>query len=313
MKISKEIKVGFVSVFAIALLVWGYNYLKGTNLFYKTTDVYAIYPKVPGLSVSAPIIINGVQSGVVGDIYFHPDKSSRVIVMLSITESELSIPKNSIAELISVDFMGSKAIGVKLGDSSAGDIQNGDTLQSDFELSMLEDFSEQMLPIKDKAEHLMLTMDTAVIKLTETLDNINGMFTERNKKNLRLALANLNTTIQDFDVLTKTLNSTIKTKVNPTIIQFSAVADSIKAWDVNATLTKAQNTLDGMSAIMEKINKGEGTMGQLINNDSLYKNLEAVSRDMDLLLIEFNEHPKRFVHFSLFGRKDKSKKKKKDK
>jgi phospholipid/cholesterol/gamma-HCH transport system substrate-binding protein len=309
MKLSKEIKVGFVTIIAIALLFWGFNFLKGTNLFVQSKSVYAVYPKVPGLSASAPIIINGVQSGVVDDIYFHPDKSSRVIVKLSITENELHIPKNSIAELISVDFLGSKAIGLNLGDSDEN-LNPGDTIQSYFEKSMLEDFSEQMLPIKDKAEHLMLSMDTAVIKLTETLNNINGMFTDRNRNNLRLALANLSTTIQDFDILAKTLNSTIKTKVNPALSQYSAVADSIKSWDVNATLKKAQTTLDTMSMIMAKVNNGEGTMGQLINNDSLYKNLEAVSRDMDLLLIEVKEHPRRFVHFSLFGRKDKARKEK---
>ncbi len=301
MKISKEIRVGFVAIFAIAMLVWGYNYVKGTNLFYKSKSVYAVYPKVPGLSVSSPIIINGVQSGVVDDIYFHPDKSSRVIVKLNITENELKIPKNSVAELISVDFMGTKAIGLNLGDSELS-LNNGDTIQSDFELSMLEDFSEQMLPIKEKAENLMLTMDTAVIKLTETLDNLNEMFNDRNKRNLSQALANLKTTIESFDLLAKNISSTMNTTVKPTMRKFGEVADSLKALEINATLAKAQLTMDGMTAVMNKINKGEGTMGKLINNDSLYNNLTGATKEMEELLEDIKLHPKRY--FRVLSKKE---------
>jgi phospholipid/cholesterol/gamma-HCH transport system substrate-binding protein len=301
MKISKEIKVGFVAIFAIAMLIWGYNYLKGSNLFIKSVEVYAIYPKVPGLAVSSPIIINGVQSGVVDDIYFHPDKSSRVIVKLNITEAGLNIPKNSVAELISVDFMGSKAIGLKLGKGKEV-LQNGDTLQSDFELSMLEDFSEQILPIKDKAEHLMMTMDTAVVKLTITLESLNDMFTDQNKRNLSMALANLKNTLEGFNELSKTLNSTVKNKINPTMDNFSQLADSLKALDLNTTLTKAQLALDNMSAVMEKMNKGEGTMGKLMNNDSLYNNLNGASKEMEELLEDIKLHPKRY--FRILSKKE---------
>jgi len=301
MSISKEVKVGFVAIFAIAMFVWGFNYLKGSNIFFKSTSVYAIYPKVPGLAVSSPIIINGVQSGVVDNIYFHPDKSSRVIVELNISENELNIPKNSVAELISTDFMGSKAIGLKLGDSKEV-LQSGDTLESEFEVSMLEDFSEQMLPIKDKAESLMISMDTAVVKLTETLENLNGMFTEQNKRNLSLALSNLKTTLEGFDDLSRTLNSTVKNKVNPAMDNFSQLADSIKAWDVNSTLVKAQNALDNMSLVLDKMNKGDGTMGKLMNNDSLYNNLTGATKEMEELLEDIKLHPKRY--FRVLSRKE---------
>lgn len=301
MKISKEVKVGFVSIFAIALLVWGVNYLKGTNLFFKSTSVYAIYPKVPGLAVSSPIIINGVHSGVVDDIYFHPDKSSRVIVKLNISEGGLRIPQNSVAELISTDFMGSKAIGLKLGTSETN-LESGDTLQSEFEISMLEDFSEQMLPIKDKAENLMLTMDTAVVELTETLGSFNEMFTNQNKRNLSLALANLKTTLEGYEELSRSLNYTVKNKVNPTMDKFASLADSLQALEINETLASAQSALDNMSAVMKKMNEGEGTMGKLMNNDSLYNNLNGVSQQMEELLEDIKLHPKRY--FRILSRKE---------
>ena len=294
MKVSKEVKVGFVAIFAIALSIWGFNYLKGTNLFVKNKSVYAIYPKVPGLAVSSPIIINGVQSGVVDDIYFHPDKSSRVIVKLNITESGLKIYKNSIAELISTDFMGGKAIGLKLGDSGV-DLENGDTLQTEFELSMLEDFSEQMLPIKDRAEHLMMSMDTAIAKLTTTLENLNEVFSTQNKRNLTLALSNLKNTLAGFDELSSTLNTTVKNKLNPAITKFSHVADSLKAIELNQTLVKAQAAMDGM-------NNGEGTMGKLMTNDSLYNNLTGATKEMEELLEDIKLHPKRY--FRILSKKE---------
>lgn len=310
MTISKEIKVGVVAIFAMAILVWGYNYLKGTNLFVKSSSVYAVYPKVPGLSVSAPIIINGVQSGIVDAIYFHPDKSSRVIVRMNITEDQLMIPKDSRADLISIDFMGSKAIGLNLGDSDQP-LQAGDTLASYFEKSMLDDVSEQILPIKEKAENLMISLDTAVIQLNSTLENLNEVFNDRNKRNLTAAISNLNTTVQSFDLLAKNMNSSINTSVKPTLRTYKNLGDSLAALDLRNTLNRTKETLANLSAVLDKINKGEGTMGQLINNDSLYLNLEAVSKDMDRLMIDMRENPKRYVHFSIFGRKDKKDKKKK--
>ncbi|MDB4533266.1 MlaD family protein [Vicingaceae bacterium] len=301
MKISKEIKVGFVAIFAIAMSIWGVNYLKGNNLFIESKSVYAVYPKVPGLAVSSPIIINGVQCGVVDDIYFHPDKSSNVVVKLNITESAIKISKNSVADLISTDFMGGKAIGLKLGNSKA-ELENGDTIQSHFEKSMLEDFSEQMLPIKDRAEHLMTSMDTAVTKMTSTLENINGMFTTQNKRNFSQALANLKTALEGFDQMSITLNRTVKTKIDPTMDSFGELADSLKKLEFRATLTKAQTALEGMSAVMDKMNKGEGTMGKLMTNDSLYNNLTGATKEMEELLEDIKLHPKRY--FRVLSRKE---------
>ncbi len=303
MKISKEVRVGFVAIMAIALLIWSYNYLKGTNLLFKTKTIYTIYPKVPGLAVSSPIIINGVQSGVVEDIYFHANSSS-VIVKMNITENELKIPKNSVADLISIDFMGSKAIGLNLGDAKEW-LVSGDTIKSHFEKSMMDNMTEQILPIKEKAENLMQSMDSAIVVFRKTMENMNEVFNERNKRTLTLALANLKITIESFDLLSKNLNLTLNNSVKPTMKSYKNLGDSLASLDLKTTLTKAQKTLDNMSEIMKKVNNGNGTMSKLINNDSLYNNLDAVTRSLDSLLIDVKSNPKRYVHFSIFGRKDK--------
>ena len=301
MKISKAVKVGFVAIFAIAMSVWGINYLKGTNLFVKSKSVYAIYPKVPGLSVSSPIIINGVQSGVVDDIYFHSDKSSRVIVKLNITESGLKIYKNSIAELISTDFMGGKAIGLKLGDSGV-DIENGDTLQTFFEKSMLEDFSEQMLPIKENLESMMDSLGLAASEFKELARGLNNVLDKKRQNDIRLAISKLSSTLDGFNEISMILTKTVETKVNPALDSFSELADSLKTLELNKTLVKAQTAMDGMTSIMNKMNKGEGTMGKLLTNDSLYNNLTGATREMEELLEDIKLHPKRY--FRILSKKE---------
>ncbi|MCB9359803.1 MAG: MCE family protein [Flavobacteriales bacterium] len=304
MKISKEVRVGFIAILSIALLVWGYNYLKGTNLLFKTKTVYTVYPSVAGLAKSSPILINGFQIGVVESIYFHPNQSGKVVVELLITEDSYKIPKNSVASLISMDFLGSKAIALKVGDSKT-ELLNGDTLQADLEKSMLDDVSEQILPIKEKAENLMDSLNLAVSGLSQTLNNLNEVLNVKNKRNLEQALVKLNTTVESYNALALELNSTIKTVVKPTLKTYKNLGDSLAALDLKSTMESAQKTFENMTDIMTKINNGEGTMGQLMNNDSLYNHLDSVSVNLDRLLIDFKEHPKRYVHFSIFGRKDK--------
>ncbi len=310
MKISKEVKVGITAIIAIGILVWGFNYLKGSNLFYSSKTVYTVYPKVPGLSVSAPVIINGVQSGIVDGIYFHPDKSSRVIVRLNITEDQLKIPKDSRADLISLDFLGTKAIVLNLGKSSE-ELVAGDTIQSYFEKSMLDDMSEQILPVKQKTEDLIDSLQVSVVKFNAALDNINGVFDDRNKRNLANSLAKFKEMVESLNSVATNMNSTINNSIKPTIKTYKNLGDSLAALDMKNTLLKAQKTFDDLSTALDKINNGEGTMGQLMKNDSLYRNLEDVSKDMDRLMIDMRENPKRYVHFSIFGRKDKKDKKKK--
>ncbi len=303
MKISKEVKVGFVSIVAIAILVWGYNYLKGTNLFNSNKTVYTEYPFIGGLAKSSPVIVNGFQVGLVSDVYFKGDQSGNLMVKLVITDGTLKIPKNSVANLISLDLLSSKGIGLTLGDSNE-EILNGDTIQSHFEKSMLDDVSEQLLPMKQKAEKLMISLDSTIIVSKTTLENLNKLFDEQNQRNLKLSLISLKTTLEKFQTFADNANATMNT-LKPTVKKYGDLADSLKQVDIKTTLEKANKTFDEMAAVMQKMNNGEGTMGQLMTNDSLYKNLESVTRDLDKLLIDMEANPKRYVHFSIFGRKDK--------
>ncbi|KJS04430.1 MAG: hypothetical protein VR77_11745 [Flavobacteriales bacterium BRH_c54] len=303
MKISKEVKVGFVSIVAIAILVWGYNYLKGTNLFNSNKTVYTEYPFIGGLAKSSPVIVNGFQVGLVSDVYFKEDQSGNLMVELVITDRDLKIPSNSVANLISLDLLSSKGIGLTLGDSNV-ELVDGDTIKSHFEKSMLDDVSEQLLPMKQKAEKLMISLDSTIIVSKTTLENLNKLFDEQNQRNLKLSLISLKTTLEKFQTFADNANATMNT-LKPTVKKYGDLADSLKQVDIKTTLEKANKTFEEITAVMQKMNNGEGTMGQLMTNDSLYKNLESVTRDLDKLLIDMEANPKRYVHFSIFGRKDK--------
>lgn len=302
MKISKEVRVGFFSLLAIALLVWGYNFLKGTNILYKNKTVYTIYPSVAGLAKSSPILVNGFQIGVVETIYFHPNNSGQIVVEMVFSETDFIIPNTSIASLISMDFLGSKAIAIKLGAGTIN-IKTGDTLMADLEKSMFDDVSDQILPLKDKAEKLMVSLDKTLAQLDIVLKDVDDVLSNKNKQHFSEALVNLNTTIVAYKDVAESMNSSMKS-LQPTLKNFKIFSDSLTKLEMNATLQKAQVTFDNMSTIMTKINKGEGSMGQLINNDSLYLNLQAATNDLDKLLIDMKENPKRYIHFSIFGRKD---------
>lgn len=303
MKISKEVKVGFVSIVAIALLVWGYNYLKGTNLFNANKTVYTEYPFIGGLAKSSPVIVNGFKIGLVSDVYFKDDQSGNLMVELIITDRKLKIPSNSVANLISLDLLSSKGIGLTLGNSDI-ELVNGDTIKSHFEKSMLDDVSEQLLPMKQKAEKLMVSLDSTVIISRTTLQNLNKLFDEQNQRNLKLSLINLKNTIEKFQTFADNANATMNT-LKPTVKKYGDFADTLKQLDIKTTLDKANKTFDEITAVMQKMNNGEGTMGQLMTNDTLYQNLENATRDLDKLLIDMEANPKRYVHFSIFGRKDK--------
>lgn len=304
MKISKEVRVGFFSLLAIALLIWGYNFLKGTNILYKHKTIYTIYPSVAGLAKSSPVLINGFQIGVVQSIYFHPNNSGKIVVEMVFSETDFIIPNNSIASLVSMDFLGSKAIAIKLGTSKTN-ILSEDTLIADLEKSMIDDVSEQVLPLKDKAEKLMVSLDKTVTQLDVVLKEVEEVLNDRNKQRFSEALLNLSATINSYKEVADNMNQSMK-NLQPTLKNFRTFSDSLVALQMNTTLTKAQATFDDLSFIMAKIKNGEGSMGQLINNDSLYLNLQAATKDMDKLLIDMKENPKRYVHFSVFGRKDKN-------
>ncbi len=314
-KILKPIIIGASFIAAIVIFVWGFNFLKSTALFQNETIFYASYDKVNGLIKANPVVINGLRVGQVKNIYFNPDLSGSIMVSLMLT-SDFPIPSNTIARIFSADIMGSKAVELVLGDDSTY-LQEGDTLQTSVEEGLMAEVNAQVQPIKKKAEDLLGSIDTLVIafqsifnesarqNLKETFEHLEKTF-----ENLQHATSNIDTLVVEessrisailinLDSLTTTLNEN-KGNISSIIDNFKIISDSLAQSEIPGTFARANKVLDDMKLILDKINEGHGTLGMLMNDDSLYLELNRSATALDSLINDVKNNPKKYVRFSLF-------------
>ncbi len=312
---SIYIKIGFTVGFAIIALIWGINFLKGKGLFSDQSHYYAIYDRIDGLEVSNSVLINGFKVGQVSDIHFLPDTSGRLIVEFSMG-NQYSLPKKTVAQIFSSDLMGTKSISLIYGDVKG--IQNpGDTLISDFEGSLTEMVSVQMLPLKNKAEDLLKEMEKAISIVTyifneETRDNVMASLLDMKKTfhSLESSSSNLDSIVQggkskidniltNVESISRNLDENNE-EITNLFKNLSNISDSLAKANIAQTITELNYTIAELNGIVNKINSGKGTMGMLVNNDSLYNNLEDVSYNLNRLLQDFRLNPKRYIHLSAF-------------
>ena len=328
LKISREIKVGVVFIVALALFIWGFAFLKGKDIFTNQREFYAIYDKVDGLVAANPVSINGLKVGQVRELYFDGSADAKIVVKF-ILDNPINIPANSVARIFSSDLLGSKGINLILG-TSAELSQNGDTLRSDIEGSLKDEVNKQMLPLKLKAENLMLSIDSVVSVIQyvfnkDTRDNLAKSF-----ESIKYTLNNLHHTTSTIDTLiisqknrlasiignVESITENLKNnreQFNNIISNFSALSDTLAQSQISTTLANTNEALKGITSVLEKVNKGEGSLGMLIHNDSLYSNLESSANELNKLLEDMRLHPGRYVHFSVFGRNTDIKEEKKSK
>jgi phospholipid/cholesterol/gamma-HCH transport system substrate-binding protein len=308
-KFSKELKVGILVTSAIAALLWGMNYLKGIDVFTGLNTYYSVYPNVDGLSPSSGIYMSGVKIGQVQKIEFFKDNSGRILATYSV-KSSVFISKSSSAKIISTDLLGGRAISIQL-DTKGEQAVDGDTLKGEVQTSL----ADQVMPVKDKAESLISSLDSIAISFNEVLG-------ASNKNSISKTLANLESASGSIDNMLSADNGKLKKMIDNmesitaniknnneslsiALKNISAITDSLAKSNLAATINNANSTLKEAAAILDKINKGEGTIGMLINNDSLYNALENSASNLDKLLIDLKENPKRYVHVSVFGGKSK--------
>ncbi|MDT8392739.1 MAG: MlaD family protein [Bacteroidales bacterium] len=315
MKIKKEIIIGIVFIAALGLFIWGFNFLKGFNLFKDQRVFYAVYEGVSGLSRSNPVSVNGLKVGQVSDIYFEPTYSGNIIVEITI-ETGIPIPKNSIARIYSSDLMGSKAINLILGDDSLI-VESGDTLLTEVEASLKEAVNQQIQPLKLKAEELILSIDSVVTVIKE-------IFNEKAKENLTNSLASIQQTFENLENASYNLDTLVagqKTRlaqimvnlesittnldeneenINNILANFSTLSDSLARARIPQTFDNINRVAEDVAGIVDRINSGEGSLGLLVNDDELYKDLQETSEQLHLLLEDIRVNPKRYVRFSLF-------------
>lgn len=311
----RPVIIGLSFIAAIVIFVWGYNFLKSKNLFKAETVYYASYEKVNGLIKANPVVINGLRVGQVKNVYFNPDMSGDIMVSM-VLSTDFPIPKNSIARIFSSDLMGSKAIELVLGNSTAI-LQEGDTLATSVEGGLMEEVNAQVQPIKAKAENLLASIDTLVIALESIFNETARENLKESFQNIELTFANLQRTTSNIDTLVVEESSRIssilvnldsltaalnenKGNIQNIITNFEIISDSLAKSEIPGTFAEINKTLADMQLILESINEGQGTLGMLVTDDSLYVELNRSATALDSLLNDIRLNPKRYVRFSLF-------------
>lgn len=315
MKKITLIYIGATFILAIVIFVWGYNYLKGKDLFSKQMILYSRYHKIDGLVTANPVLINGKQVGSVNRIYFAPDHSGDLIVTFLIKD-RFPIPKNTIARIVNATLLGAKSVDLKLGNSNQY-VQSGDTLKGSVEVTLKDEVSSALAPMKARAERILSSADTLIKAMSEllsketkgnlkesfhdvagTLHNLNVSSAEL-KMMIGESRVHVTRTLANLDSLTGTLSSS-RGDLKATITNLRSVSDSLSTADIAGTIREAKASLERVNRLLAKMNQGEGTIGQLMVNDSLYIELNKSVRDLDLLLKDMKENPHRYLKFSVF-------------
>ncbi|WP_291850496.1 MlaD family protein [Lutibacter sp.] len=309
MKITRELKTGVVAVVIIALFVWGFNFLKGMNLFDGPLNTYfTAYNNVQGLNTSSEVTINGVEVGKVIAINFNqdPNKKGELIVEFSI-ENDFEFSKNSVAKIYSASLMGGKSLAIV--PSYEGEIAKpGDFLKGEIESDIFSSVTEKLNPLQAKVENVIVSADSLMTGLTDVLD-------AKSRRNLKSSIAQLNETVTNFKLISESVNELVKnndqklakTLSNTQVItkNLSILSDSLVHADFGKTIKNLETSISSLSTILANIENGNGSMGKLMYDDQMYTNLTNASKELEELLRDMKEHPKRFVHFSLFGKKEK--------
>jgi len=319
-KIKREFKIGFFFVLIILIFIWGINFLKSKDIFSRERKCYAFYDKVDGLVPSNPIYISGVKVGYVGNVNFVSNESSKVKATL-VFNSPIKIPKNSVAKIYSSDLMGSRAVQIIMGNST-NFLKSGDTLETDIEADLKEEINRQVVPLKLKAEEMMSSFDSVLIAVKLIFNEATRNNIAKSFENIKITLDNIKNTTFNLDTLVTTQRNRLtiiisniesishnirnnNEKISNIINNFSILSDTLSKIKINQTINQTNKALNDVNIIIEKINKGEGSLGLLINNDSLYRNLNSSALDLDILLKDIKYNPERYFKIRVFGGRDK--------
>ena len=306
---NKEFKIGFFALTSIIALVFGVNYLKGINILNDNRDFYAVYENIGGLQVGSPVMVNGYKVGMVSNIYLLTEQNQSLLVTISL-DKEFDIAINTVCKIVNQDLMGTKGVSLLLGDADDL-VRSGDTLISGIEGSLQDEVNAQILPLKNKAEELIGSIDSVMMIVTAVLN-------KGTRDNLRNSLSSLDKTfelmsktmvkvdsmvdlnderiakvVKNLESITSNLESS-NGEIKNILTNFSSLSDSLAKSDI-------ARVLQNVSDITTKINNGEGSIGLLLKDDKVYANFEKSTRELASLLEDIKKHPSRYVNFSIIG------------
>ena len=296
---TKEVKIALTAIVGIVVLFYGLQFLKGLNVFSTDITYYVAFDDVSGLSPSSPVYANGYRVGVVKSLNYDYNPQGKIVAELDLNKN-MRVPRGSHAELAS-DLLGNIKINLVLSEDPINMIGHGDTIPGEMEVGMMTKVTK-MLPA---IEHMLPKLDSIITSLNtlladpalrNTLHNVEGM------------TGNLNATSAELKNLSASLNREVPgmmNKANGVLDNTQQLTGNLAAIDVEGMAAKVNQTLANVEQMTQKLNSNEGTLGLLMRDATLYNNLSSTAASADSLLIDLKAHPKRYVHFSVFGKKDK--------
>ncbi len=306
MKTSREIKTAFLVIGGIALFIYGFSFLKGTSLLERDKTIYTIYNEVEGLVPGAKVTINGLSVGKISEIDFLPN-STKILITMKIRD-ELVFSTRSTALLYETGLIGGMAVAIKPVFDNENQIISGDTLASEVKPGLTELINRQIEPLQAKISSMLSSADSLFIGVSNVLDN-------NTQLNLKSTLQNLSNTTQNLNEASSSLIKILddnQSYINTTFNNFSdtsanlkSITDSISEANITATMRELNETVRGLNLIVSSIEKGKGTLGKIVNDESLYESLIDASDELESLLSDLKNHPKRYINLSIFGKKQK--------
>jgi len=312
LKISNETKIGALTAVSITILILGYSFLKGNDVFSGSNKFYAVYRSVEGLTVSKPVLVNGFQIGRVSKMELHAD--GRTTVEFKI-DPQYDIPANTLAKLESTDLLGGKAIVFQLGNSREF-AQDKDTLRADIQGSL----AESLQPIQRKAEVLMTKVDSALGAINKIMNPAFQKNVDRSFASIANSLQTLEGTTKKIDALVgaqsthidaimgnaETVSGNLKTStahLDGIATNFEKFSTDLSNSNIKQTLDNANKAVGELQTTLGRVNSTDGSLGLLLNDKKIYNNLNDASNNLNNLFIDIKAHPSRYVHFSVFGKK----------
>lgn len=311
MNISKETKVGILAVTAFIILYLGFNFLKGKDFFTQENKYVVIYKDVQGLTAANQVSLSGMKIGQVKEVELVKGEVNQVRVVLSIRK-DLKLPEGTKAILASDGLLGGKLIRIEMPKVSNKFIEDGGNLIASSETGVTDLLKEKALPLIQNLDSLTKSLRVVAKSFESTGVVVNG-FVKNSDRSVGVLTTSLNATINEnrnnlagIAANMKTLSGNLietERSLKPLIGKFSTMADSLNALKISEAVATTQKSLEGLQRIMQGIEKGQGSMGKLLKDDSLYTNLNRSVADLDKLLIDFRLAPKRYVNISVFGKK----------
>ena len=308
-KNSRELKTGAVVILVIAVFIWGFNFLKGHNVFEGSSNTYFTrYANVQGLSTASQVTVNGFQIGRVIGITFDtdPEKKGELIVQFSI-EKPFVFGKESIAKIYSASLMGGKSLAI-VPSYSSEPAESGDFLIGEIESDIFSSVGEKLNPLQSKLENVITSADSLLVNINNTLDIEARDHIKNTIASLDASMAHLERLTLNAELISIENRNTIKNSmgnVENATQNFSAISDSLVSANISGLIVKLDSTMANFENISNKINDGEGTIGKLVNDPAVYYNIEKATKELGELLEDLKLNPKRYVHISVFGKKGK--------